>query len=174
LSGCERDHIKVSFFVDLGQDRPETPWSVGCSRGSISDECILPVCFRKGHDRFRCKLFLKSVESLERFFCQWSKFVARILPCQLEQGSGDQRKILPCQLEQGSSDQRKILDVGPEEIAETHKRSDRLDICGWFRIFDGFELILAWFDSFRRESKSQVGDLLVSKYTFFQVYFQMI
>ncbi len=62
----------------------------------------------------------------------------------------------------------------PEEIAQTHKGSNSLDISGWFGILDGFEFIFAWFDSFWSEREAQVGDFLVSEDTFFQIYLEMI
>jgi hypothetical protein len=37
LSGCEKDVVKISFLVHLGQDGPKAPWSVCQSRGSIGD-----------------------------------------------------------------------------------------------------------------------------------------
>jgi len=57
--------------------------------------------------------------------------------------------------------------VSSEEIAQSHKGSDRFNICGWLGILDGFQLVLAWFDLFRCEYKSYVRNLLVSEDAFF-------
>ncbi len=64
--------------------------------------------------------------------------------------------------------------MNSEEIAQSRKRSDCFDIGGWFGILDGFQLVLAWFDSFGCEHKSKVRNLLVSEDAFLQVYFQII
>jgi hypothetical protein len=36
----------------------------------------------------------------------------------------------------------------PEEVAQSHEGPDFLDVIGWFRILDCFQLGFAWFDSF--------------------------
>jgi len=64
--------------------------------------------------------------------------------------------------------------VSPEEIAQAHEGPDCLDIQGWFCILDCLELVFAQFDSFRRECESKIGHFLVSKHTFFQIYFKMV
>jgi len=53
--------------------------------------------------------------------------------------------------------------MGPEEVPQSHKRPDSLDISGWFGILDVFELVLAWFDAIRCKCKTKVRNFLVSK-----------
>jgi len=61
-----------------------------------------------------------------------------------------------------------------EEVAQAHEGSDCLDISWRFGILDCLQLVLAWFDSFWHEGKSQVGNFLVSKHTFLQVDLEMV
>ncbi len=68
----------------------------------------------------------------------------------------------------------KIFDVGPEEVAQTHEGPDCLDIRGWSCILDCLQFVFPWLDSFWCEGKSQVGNLLVSEYTFLQVDLEMV
>ncbi len=64
--------------------------------------------------------------------------------------------------------------MGLEEVAQSYKRPDSFDISGQLGILDGFELVLSWLYSIRRKCKTKIGDFLVSKYAFLQVYFQVI
>ncbi len=38
LSGCKVDGVKIPFFVSLGQDGPQAPWSVRRSCSRIGDD----------------------------------------------------------------------------------------------------------------------------------------
>ncbi len=42
-----------------------------------------------------------------------------------------------------------ILDVGPEEVAQSHERTDCFDVGRSFGSLYCFEFVLAWFDSIR-------------------------
>jgi hypothetical protein len=64
--------------------------------------------------------------------------------------------------------------VCPEEIAQAHEGSNRLDIGGWFGVLDGFEFIFAQFNPIWSKSETQVRDFLVSEYAFLQVDFEVI
>jgi hypothetical protein len=64
--------------------------------------------------------------------------------------------------------------VGPEEVAKAHEGSDRFDVCRNFCSFDGFQLVFAGLDSFRRQGESKVGYFFVAKYTFFQINLQVV
>jgi hypothetical protein len=51
----------------------------------------------------------------------------------------------------------------PEKVAQTHERTDRFYICGWFSIFDHFQFVFPWFDAFRGQCKTKVGHFLAAE-----------
>ncbi len=61
-----------------------------------------------------------------------------------------------------------------EEVAQADKGPDLFDVIGGFGIFNGFEFVLARIDSFWGQCKTQIGNFFVSKYTLFQVDFEMM
>ena len=61
-----------------------------------------------------------------------------------------------------------------KEIAQSYERPDGFDIRGRFGILDSLQFIFPWFYTFWGKGEPQVEHLLVSEYTFFQIYFEMI
>jgi hypothetical protein len=68
----------------------------------------------------------------------------------------------------------KSFNVSSEEIAQSYERPDGFDIRGRFGILDSLQFIFARFYSFWSKCEPQVGHLIVSEYTFLQIYFEMI
>ncbi len=63
---------------------------------------------------------------------------------------------------QWHGNQCEIFDVRLEEIAQADERLDGLDICWWFGILGGLELIFPWFDSLGHQAEAELGDFIVS------------
>ena len=61
-----------------------------------------------------------------------------------------------------------------KEVAQAHEGPDCVNISWQFCVLDCLQLLLAWFDSFWCESKSQLGNFFVSKHTILQVYFELV
>ena len=57
-------------------------------------------------------------------------------------------RVLSGKFEQRSGDDGEVLNVLPEEVAESHKRSDSFYVVGWPGLFNALQLGLAWFDPF--------------------------
>ncbi len=72
-------------------------------------------------------------------------------------------------LKSGAATMAKVFDVGPEEVAKAHEGSNCFDIFRDFGHLNGLQLIFSGLDSFRRQSESEVGNLLVAKDAFFQI-----
>jgi hypothetical protein len=82
--------------------------------------------------------------------------------------------VLPGQLEQWGCDDCEVLYVRPEKIAGPDERANGLDIRGQFCILVCLKFIFSWFNTFRSESETQVGNFLVSEKAFSQVDFQVV
>jgi hypothetical protein len=53
-----------------------------------------------------------------------------------------------------------------EEIAQTDKRANYFDICGWLCILFCFKFVFTRFNAFRSEGESQIVNFFVAKKTF--------
>jgi hypothetical protein len=137
-------------LVNLSEDRSKSSRGVGGAGGSISDESILSISPREGHNWFRYQLLMKA------------SFAAS------GRGSG----VLPGKLEQWSGDHCEVLDMRPEEVAQSYKRADCFDVIGSLGSLDGLEFILSGFNSFRSQSEAQVGNFLFPKMHFSKLIFR--
>jgi hypothetical protein len=62
--------------------------------------------------------------------------------------------IFSCEPEQWGSDYGKVLDVRPEEVAQSDKGANRLDVIGMLGSLDCFMLVLSGLDSFWGKGES--------------------